>query len=175
MIIALSMKKVKNKNKAMTIEDLVILSKALAYSAATVSEKTQRNKMLNRAVQYISAAINIETSKEKLGEYFFYLSQFYEFAQKDQMMFRALNISRKLGFKPAEKLLKSKLRPKVLEPSEKSLIDQFTSNMPYGHFSLTYSPELEDRVGNTWSYVKKQQKQKFSDTGKRLGKFLKEI
>lgn len=172
MIISLSMKKVKDKERTMIIEDLVILSKALAYSAENLTDKVEKNKMLINAIQYISAALKKETNIEKQGEYFFYLSQFYKFAQNDKKMFRALNISRKLGFRPAESLLKSMLKSRVLEISEKTLIEQFKSNAPFDNFSLTYNPELEDRLGNTWTYVKEQQHRKFSDTGKRVGKFL---
>ncbi|XKE94010.1 hypothetical protein LG326_12635 [Metaplanococcus flavidus] len=172
MTIALSMNRVRDKNRVLNSEDLVILSKALAYSAETIFDKVQKNKMLINAIQYISAAIKKETNSEKQGEYFFYLSQFYAFAQNEKKMFRSLNISRKLGFKPADREIKSKLKSKLSEAGEKSLIDQFKSYTPYDNFSLTYSPDLEDRVGNTWEYVKEQQQTKFSDTGKRIGRFL---
>lgn len=172
MTMALSMKKVKDKNKKMTVEDLVILSKAVAYSAETVSDPAQKRKMLDNAIQYMSLAIKKETNKGKQAEFFFYLSQFYQFAQNEKETLRALNISRKLGFKPADKLLKSKLKARMSENDEKLLIDQFKSHTPYEVYSYTYSPDIDDRMGNTWEYVKEQQQRKFSETGKRVGKFL---
>lgn len=172
MSIALSVKNVKDKDKTITSEDLVILSKALAYSAETVSDKIQKEKMLKKSIQYISIAIKQEKSKQQQAEYFFYLSQYYQFAGNEKETLRALNISRKIGFKPAEKLLKSKLKNKIAEANEKALLDQYQSNTPYQLFSLTYNPMLEERVNNTWEYVKEQQQKKFTETGKRVSKFL---
>lgn len=175
MTIALSMKKIEDKNSKMTVEDLAVLSKAIAYSAETVVDSMQKEKMLKKSIQYISLAIKAEQTPEKQGEYFYYLSQFYQFAQNEKESLRALNISRKIGFKPAEKLMKSRLKSKMSDANERSLIDQYNSHTPYKDFTLTYNPKLEARVDNTWEFVKEQQLQKFSETGKRLSNFFEKV
>ncbi|OMF56579.1 hypothetical protein BK139_14875 [Paenibacillus sp. FSL R5-0490] len=172
MTIALSMKRIKDKNRKILGEDLVILAKALGYSAASANTINQRNKMLNYGIDYMSRAIQVEKNQGKKAEYLFYLSQLYDQGQKKTLKLRTLNISRKLGFQPADKLLKSLLKKKLQDNNDKLVIDQTVTNTPYRAFYLTYYPDIDSRIENTWEHVKKQQQKKLSETGKRIGSFL---
>lgn len=172
MTIALSMKRIKDKNRKILSQDLVILAKALGYSAASTKTLQHREKMLNYAIEYVSRAIEAEKNLGKKAEYFFYLSQFYDQGQKESLKLRTLNISRKLGFQPADKLLKTLLKKKTQDNNEKLLIEQTLRNTPYRNFYLTYQPDIDSRIDNTWKHVKDQQQKKFSETGKRIGNFL---
>jgi tetratricopeptide (TPR) repeat protein len=171
MTIALVMKKIKkDKQKIMPI-DLVILSKALCYSSTYANNKNQL-KMLDKSINYISMAIKLEKDKRRQAEYFFYLSQFYNQAGRENLQLRSLNVSRKLGFQPADKLLKSLLKKKTQDTNEKNRLDQNVTSTPYKTFYFTYSPDIESRAGDMWENVKEQQVKKISETGKRIGSFL---
>ncbi len=172
MAISLTMKNLKNKALPPNRRDLVILAKALTYSVA-YANGPQKDKMLQRAILYITRAIDLETSKQKKAEFFFYLAEFYSQTENEKMRMRALNISRKLGFEPAHELLKEILKKQATDEAAKSKIENVKSDTPYRIFEFTYQPKLEDRLENTWEHVKTQQQQKFSDTGKRISDFMK--
>lgn len=170
--IALSMKKVKDKDSKMSEEDLVVLAKALAYSSSNTNDSKQKNKMLNYAVNYVSRAIQVEKLQSKQAEYFFYMSQFYEMANNEKMKLKALNISRKLGFEPADLLLKTILKKKITDNNERLKINETITSTPYKVFQLTYRPNSESKLENTWDHVKEQQQKKLSETGKKIGSFI---
>ncbi|WP_010280715.1 hypothetical protein [Bacillus timonensis] len=170
--IALSMKKVKDENSQLKAEDLVVLAKALAYSSSYANDINQQKKMLNYAINYVSRAIQVENLHERKGEYFFYLSQFYEMAGNEKLKLKALNISRKLGFEPADELLKTILKKNMTDNIERQKIDETRTNTPYKTFLLTYQHNLDSQLENTWKHVKEQQQKKLSITGKRIGAFL---
>ncbi|MBU8907666.1 hypothetical protein [Desertibacillus haloalkaliphilus] len=171
MTIALVMKKIKKDQQKVRPIDLVLLAKALSYSSAHATAKS-KTKLLNKAIKYMTIAIELEKDKQRQAEYFFYLSQFYNQSGRERMQLRSLNISRKLGFQPADKEIKSILKKRTQNQEEKRKIDQNTSYVPYQTFLFTYNPDLDSRAGNTWNHVKEQQTKKFSETGKRLGNFL---
>ncbi|TLS38610.1 hypothetical protein [Pseudalkalibacillus caeni] len=170
MTIALLTKKAKNNLLAAT--ELVYLGKAQMYSSTYAKDQKAKQAILTKAIQCITKAIEIETLKERKAEYFYYLAQCYDQANNDQLYLKSLAISRKLGFQPADNLIKSILKKRTTDSDKKTKIEQTYYKAPYTKFALTYQPDLDKRMGNSWEYVKKQQSEKFSKTGKRLKNFL---
>ena len=64
------------------------------------------------------------------------------------------------------------MKKKVENVYEKQLIDQTAPPTSYQSFLLTYQPDTEVRLENTFNHVIETQQQKFSETGKRIGKLL---
>ncbi|MDX6153589.1 hypothetical protein [Marinococcus sp. PL1-022] len=175
MSIALTMKRIKNAEYVSRSEDYIILSKALAYSSMAMSDMPARLKTLDRSIDYTTRALQFEANKGKKAEYLFYLAQFYEYAGKNRMKLRTLNMSRKMGFKPADDLMKDILKKQTLDSQTKEKIDSTFLVTPYKDFIYTHKPDLDTRVENTYKHVVEVQGQKLSNTGKRLNKFFNNL
>lgn len=172
MVIALIMKKMQTDNEAITSKDLILLSKALAYSAS-FADTPQQEKMLTQAIQYITLAIEMENNAHVQAESFYYLAYYYAESGNKPLQLRALNISRKLGFEPADILLKDELKQMAETHEEKELITNSETKLRYYSFNYTYRPQTDSRIENTWNHVKEQQQKKFSQTKQRLSHFIK--
>lgn len=172
MIIALTKKKIDENKERITSKDFIILSKAIAYSASFANQ-SQKEKMLTQAIQYITLAIEMENDARVQAESFFYLAYCYAESGNKPLQLRALNISRKLGFKPADILLKDELKRLAETNEEKELIISNETNLRYFTFLYTYQPETDSQIENMWNHVKEQQQKKFEQTKQRLSHFIK--
>lgn len=154
------------------IASLVILGKALSYSSEYATTNRKKFNMLNKSIQYMSKAIALEKDKKLQAEYFFYLANFYNQSHHERMYLRSLNIARKMGFKPAEKLLKESLLEKVNNPEERSKIEQLYVKHSFDGFIYTYERDLDTKLSDSWENVKKQQAKKIESTSKRVQNFM---
>lgn len=170
MTIMLTMRRLKRSSSLPQVEDLVLLAKALGYSSEFSSTNRKKFKMLNRAINYMSRAIELEKEKHLQAEFFFYIAQFYNQALNERMYLRALNISRKMGFYPAHKLLTEILKGKASNDEEKMRIKGTGANTSYQTFYYTYQPNMDEKFEKSWEHVKEQQAQKFSNTIDRIKK-----
>lgn len=172
MVIALTMKKISTNSEKITSKDLIVLSKAIAYSAS-YANKTQQEKMLTQAIQYITLAIEMENDMHVQAESFYYLAYYYGESGNKPLQLRALNVSRKLGFEPADTLLKDELKQLAETNEEKEQIVSNEMNLRYFTFLYTYQPETDSRIENMWKHVKEQQQKKFELTKQRISNFMK--
>lgn len=172
MIIALTKKKIDENKEQITSKDFIILSKAIAYSAS-FADQFQKEKMLTQAIQYITLAIEMENDVHVQAESFYYLAYYYGESGNKPLQLRALNVSRKLGFEPADTLLKDELKRLAETNEEKEQIVSNETNLRYFSFLYTYQPETDSRIENMWNHVKEQQQKKFEQTKQRISHFMK--
>lgn len=168
------------KNKV-TSEEIAIYAKSQYYLAVNILEENNE-EILKQAVKNMSLAIEIEKLQSVRAEFFFYLAQIYKAASRMKLYYRALNISRKLGFLPAHSELVSFIKNKELSQKDRTnklqelnKMERLKNNCPYREFKYTYKADFGERAENTLDYVFKEQSKKFSETKKRLGNFLSKL
>jgi hypothetical protein len=108
MALSLCMDKVKKVEY--TPADLLVVGKTLYYMGINESNKELQDSFFLRSIKYLSLAIQVEKNQRSIAEYFFYLSQVYHITDNKKLQFRALNISRKMGFMPSLEILKVELK-----------------------------------------------------------------
>ncbi|SHM54151.1 hypothetical protein [Gracilibacillus kekensis] len=170
--IALTAERVKSDEHRNDVEDLVILGKALAYSSAYANSNRKRYNLLKKAIQYLTKAIQIERIPRFQAEFFFYLAQFYQLAGNQKMYFRSLNISRKIGFTPAESLLKDELKQKVADGDREKLLSIGNSTQIKNKFIYTFQFDFDQKFEGTIENVKKKQAEKIRKTSSRIQKLF---
>ncbi|WP_377887519.1 hypothetical protein [Alkalihalobacillus sp. R86527] len=174
MTISLLMNKMKKDGKDLEPNELVLLGKTIMYSSCHAKSEHSRKQMIEKSIKYISKAIRNEQSGRRKSEYFYYLAECYDQIDDEIMYLKSLGIARKLGFAPADKLVKRILMKRVNE-GDKERLKQVNSNLPYDSFEYTYSPNFEARFENSLDHVFKEQSKKFSETGKRLKKLWSKL
>lgn len=166
MSLALCMKRIEKKEAVPA--DLLITGKTLFYMAINEADMEKKNALLKRAVKYLNLAVQAEGKPEHIAEYFFYLSQMYEVSGEEKLQFRALNISRKMGFAPSLELIKGFLKTKGMEEEKINQLKTFDLPVRIQHFSYTFKLEAGDRVQGSLKFAWNEQNKKFKDTTSRL-------
>jgi len=169
------------KEKIVSSEDITLYAKS-QYYLGVQNNGDKKEYFLKQAIQNLSLAIEKETQLSIRAELFFYLAQIYKVANRMELYYRALNISRKLGFLPAHQELATVLKKEAKKESSNTnlinlnyAIDQLQSNCPYKEFKYTYKLELSKKVDNTLEHVFSEQAKKFTETSKRIGNFLSKL
>ena len=168
--VILSEKKLKAKNY--NAQDIAILAKAYFYLSINEEEYSKVDELLKKAIQFMSKAIEGEKSTRLKAEYFFFLSQFYQQAANQNLRYKSLNISRKLGFQPALQVLKKELIDKGMEVDELKYIELPVGVTPISTFHLTYKPSFEKKIENTIEGVFKGQSNKIKETSNMLKRII---
>ena len=173
MTIYIIMKKVKAKIR-LNVTELLYLAKAHLYLANYSSQQSEIEGKLKKAICFFNLAIQDTKSTRIQAECFFYLSQCYQKQGNDNLYLRSLNVSRKLGFQPAEMELKEILDRELRASEREGFQNHFRPSASLKTYLYTYHPTLEERLNGGWEYTKKSQKEKWNDTKDRLQKYLKE-
>ncbi|PEQ87999.1 hypothetical protein CN481_20190 [Bacillus sp. AFS006103] len=169
------------KKKRVTSEEIAIYAKS-QYYLGVQKNGDEREYFLKQAINNFSLAIEKEIQKSIRAELFFYLAQIYKASSRMELYYRALNISRKLGFLPAYQELASILKKEAKKEAanlnsydEINAINQLESKCIFKDFKYTYKLDLSKRVDNTLDHVFSEQSKKISETTKRLGNFFSKL
>jgi uncharacterized protein YlxP (DUF503 family) len=180
MVSSLVSKKIKEKRA--TVSEIAIYAKAQYYLAVSKTGE-ERENFLKYAIKNISLAIEKEDKESDRAEYFFYLSQMYKTAERKELQYRALNISRKMGFMPAYQELASFLKREVKRDrvNKETLqeinntINELSQKCRYTDFKYSYKVNFNQRIDNTLNHVFTEQSKKVSETSKRIANFFNKL
>lgn len=170
MSLAISMKKVE---KGIGVSsDLLVAGKTLYYMGINSNDPTLKHSYLLRAVKYITLAIQTEKNHNLVAEYFFYLSQAYGMSGNVKLQYRALNISRKMGFMPSLELIRKLLKDKGMKEEQLSAIVISEPPVRIYNFEFTFKPDAGSRIENSLKFAFNEQSKKIKSTSTRLKNFF---
>ncbi|WP_156290590.1 zinc ribbon domain-containing protein [Oceanobacillus salinisoli] len=168
--LALCMEKINKKEVSST--DLMITGKVLFYMGINEESAEQQEAFYLKAIKYLTSAIQVEKNNHYIAEYFFYLSQVYQMAGQEKLQYRALNMSRKLGFTPALELLIKYLKDHGMtdEKIDVMVLQQPKENIQ--QFTFTYRPDTTNRIENSLKFAYQEQSKKLKNTSERIKNFF---
>ncbi|MGG7622206.1 RDD family protein [Bacillus coreaensis] len=161
--LALAMKNIKEETHSSI--DLVVIGKSQFYRGINEIDQNQSRIYLEKSVHYLSLACELESDHVKVAEYLFYLAQAYQQLGKEDLQFRSLNVSRKLGFGPSLELIKQLLQ-------ERRMKDLNIDNIVCTNYTFQFTYDSGDKLEKALTFTIKEQGQKFSNTTKRVKEFL---
>jgi hypothetical protein len=170
MSLAISMKRVE-KGLAKP-SDLLVAGKTLYYMGINSNDPTQRDSYLLRAIKYITLAIQAEKNHNFIAEYFFYLSQAYGMSGNVKLQYRALNISRKMGFMPSLELMKKLLKDKGMKDDQLNAMVLYEPPARLNDFEFTFKPDAGSRIENSLKFAFNEQSKKIKSTSTRIKSFF---
>ena len=125
-----------------------------------------------RSIKYLSSAIQTEKNQTHISEYFFYLSQVYCRVGNKKLQFRALNISRKMGFRPSLEILKKELKDRGMTEERINAMSLITHAEPNHEFTFTFKQDASTRIENTLKFAFTEQGKKIKTTSTRIKNFF---
>lgn len=163
-------KRIKYKNY--TPQDIAVLGKTYFYLSINEDDMFKATVLLKKAIQFMSKAIELEKNNRMSAEYFYFLSQFYQQVGNEDLRYRSLNISRKMGFKPALDILKQELLNKGMTMEELKYVELPLGVTPISTFRLTFKPSFDKKVENMITGIFVGQGNKIKETSDRLKRMI---
>jgi hypothetical protein len=170
MSLALCMESVKNGSASPL--NLMIIGKSLFYMGINEDQAERRESFLLRSIKYLTLAIQAEKNEHFIAEYFFYLSQVYGIAGNTKLQYRALNISRKMGFIPSFELLKKYLKDRGMTEEKISTMSVNEPPTRINQFQFTFKPGAVNRIESSLKFTLQEQSKKIKTTSTRIKKFF---